>query len=41
VSNRGSQMITSPLAFLLKGFFILKYFLEKEGFLKRSVVYNK
>jgi hypothetical protein len=38
VSNRGSQTISSPLAIMLKGFFVLKYFFKKEGFLNIPVV---
>jgi hypothetical protein len=39
VSNRGSQIITSPLAFAEGLFlFLINYFPEKEGFLNRTVV---
>jgi len=34
-------MINPALWHLLKGFFLLKYFIEKEGFLDRLVVYIK
>jgi len=40
VSNRGSQDISSPLAFA-EGLFLLNYFPKKEGFLERLVVYSK
>jgi len=41
VSNRGSQIIISPLAIKLKGFFIFyEIILLKKGFLKFIIVYN-
>jgi hypothetical protein len=33
VSNRGSLTISCPLAFAEGLFYLLKYFIEKEGFL--------
>jgi len=34
LSNRGSLSISKPFGILLKGFFVLNYFPEKEGYLK-------
>jgi len=40
ISNRGSQEISSPLAFAEGLFIFINYFSKKEGFFLNFVVYN-